>query len=49
VLTISTIILINFRAAGRVEDELSQVQAHSFPQFARITATQAPTPRMSRA
>ncbi len=48
VLTISTIILINFRAAGRVEDELSQVQEHSFPQFARITATQARFRTLSR-
>ncbi len=48
VLTISTIILINFRAAGRVEDELSQVQEHSFPQFTRITATQARFRTLSR-
>src|SRR5512145_2089443 len=48
VLTISTIILINFRTAGRVEDELSQVQEHSFPQFTRITATQARFRTLSR-
>jgi PAS domain S-box-containing protein len=48
VLTISTIILINFRAAGRVEDELAQVQEHSFPQFTRITATQARFRTLSR-
>jgi PAS domain S-box-containing protein len=48
VLTISTIILINFRAAGRVEDELSQVQEQSFPQFTRITATQARFRTLSR-
>jgi PAS domain S-box-containing protein len=48
VLTISTIIVINFRAAGRVEDELNQVQEHSFPQFSRITATQARFRTLSR-
>jgi len=48
VLTIGTIILINFRAAGRVEDELSQVQKHSFPLFSRITATQARFRTLSR-
>jgi PAS domain S-box-containing protein len=48
VLTIGTIIFINFRAAGRVEDELSQVQEHSFPQFAKITATQARFRTLSR-
>jgi len=48
VLTISTIILINFRAAGRVEDELAQVQEYSFPQFTRVTATQARFRSLSR-
>jgi hypothetical protein len=48
VLTIGTIILINFRAAGRVEAELSQVQEHSFPQFTRVTATQARFRTLSR-
>jgi len=48
VLTISTIILINFRAAGRVEAELTQVQEHSFPEFSRITATQARFRTLSR-
>ncbi|HJS75582.1 MAG TPA: response regulator [Vicinamibacteria bacterium] len=48
VLTIGTIILINFRAAGRVEDELSEVQERSFPLFARITATQARFRTLSR-
>jgi PAS domain S-box-containing protein len=48
VLTISTIILINFRAAGRVEDELTAVQEHSFPEFTRITAAQARFRTLSR-
>jgi PAS domain S-box-containing protein len=48
VLTIGTIIFINFRAAGRVEAELSQVQKHSFPQFTRVTATQARFRTLSR-
>ena len=48
VLTISTIIVINYRAAGRVEDELTEVQERSFPQFARITATQARFRTLSR-
>src|SRR3990172_5015625 len=48
VLTISTIILINYRAAGRVEDQLSQVQEHSFPQFTQVTATQARFRTLSR-
>ncbi len=48
VLTISTIILINFRAAGQVEYELSQVREHSFPQFTQVTATQARFRTLSR-
>jgi hypothetical protein len=48
VLTISTIILINFRAAGRVEDELNEVQEHSFPEFAQITAAQTRFRTLSR-
>jgi PAS domain S-box-containing protein len=48
VLTISTIIVINYRAAGRVEDELTEVQERSFPQFARITATQGRFRTLSR-
>ncbi len=48
VLTIGTIILINFRAAGRVEDELNQVQEHSFPLFTRVTVTQARFRTLSR-
>src|SRR5262245_62500480 len=48
VLTITTIILINFRAAERVEDELNQVQEHSFPLFTRVTATQARFRTLSR-
>src|SRR3990172_7722497 len=48
VLTISTIILINFRTAGRVEDELTEVQEHSFPEFAQITAAQTRFRTLSR-
>ncbi len=48
VLTIGTVILINFRTAGRVEHELNEVQERSFPKFTRITATQARFRTLSR-
>ena len=48
VLTISLIILINFRTAGNVEGELNQVQAHTFPLYSRVTSMQARFRNLSR-
>jgi PAS domain S-box-containing protein len=41
VLTISLIIFINFRTAGVVEADLSQVELRYFPQFSRVTSMEA--------
>lgn len=48
VLTISLIILINFRTAGNVEGELNQVQSHTFPLYARVTSMQTRFRTLSR-
>ena len=48
VLTISLIILINFRTAGTVANELNRVQTQSFPQFSRVTSMEARFRTMSR-
>ena len=48
VITISLIILINFRTAGSVANELNQVQAKYFPQFSRVTSMEARFRTISR-
>jgi hypothetical protein len=48
VLTITLIILINLRAAGVVEKELSQVRDVHFPQFSRVTSMEARFRTLSR-
>ena len=48
VLTISIILLINFRSAGSVANELNQVQAQYFPQFSRVTSMEARFANVSR-
>ncbi|TDI47421.1 MAG: response regulator [Acidobacteria bacterium] len=48
VLTISIILLINFRSAGSVANELNQVQTQYFPQFSRVTSMEARFANISR-
>ena len=48
VVTISIIILINFRSARSVANELNQVQAQYFPQFSRVTSMEARFRTISR-
>ena len=48
VLTISIILLINFRSAGSVANELNQVQTRYFPQFSRVTSMEARFANVSR-
>jgi PAS domain S-box-containing protein len=48
VVTISLIIFINFRTAGNVEEELNQVQMHTFPLYTRVTSMQARFRTLSR-
>ena len=48
VITISLIILINFRTAGSVAHELNQVQAKYFPLFSRVTSMEARFRTISR-
>ena len=48
VLTISIILLINFRSAGSVTNELNQVQAQYSPQFSRVTSMEARFANVSR-